>query len=90
MKKRIYLILIVSGFLIPLFLFAQSFETDLYFGLRNNADVSRLQQFLTLQGFYSGPITGNFLTLTREAVKKFQMAKKLNRLSDILVQKREA
>lgn len=48
------------------------FERDLYFGLRNDADVTRLQQFLTDQKIYSGPITGNFFSLTQAAVKQFQ------------------
>lgn len=48
------------------------FERDLYFGLRNDPDVTRLQQFLTDQKIYSGPITGNFFSLTQAAVKQFQ------------------
>jgi len=48
------------------------FSRNLYFGLRNNDEVKLLQKILTQAGVYNGPITGNFLTLTREAVKKFQ------------------
>ncbi|MFH1246491.1 MAG: peptidoglycan-binding domain-containing protein [Candidatus Liptonbacteria bacterium] len=50
------------------------FEKDLYFGLRNSSGVENLQQFLTDQGYYAGPITGNYLGLTLQAVRKFQAA----------------
>ena len=52
---------------------AQNFTNSLYYGLQNNAEVSQLQEFLTAQGLYSGPITGNFYTLTLNAVKAFQV-----------------
>jgi hypothetical protein len=39
-----------------------------------DAQVSALQQRLTTDGFYSGPITGFYGTLTKAAVKKFQSA----------------
>lgn len=48
------------------------FEQDLYFGIRNGSEVSNLQEFLQKQGVYSGPVNGNFFSLTREGVKKFQ------------------
>ncbi|OGF73667.1 hypothetical protein A3J56_00175 [Candidatus Giovannonibacteria bacterium RIFCSPHIGHO2_02_FULL_46_20] len=51
------------------------FFRDLYFGMRASAEVTRLQQFLTYEGFYIGPITGNFFLLTQEGVKKFQAVK---------------
>ena len=53
---------------------AGSFSRDLSFGMQNNPDVVQLQQFLTGKGFYSGPINGNFFTLTMKAVKVFQAA----------------
>lgn len=53
---------------------AISFDHDLYMGLRNDPDVSNLQEFLTDQGFYNQTISGNFFILTRNAVKKFQQA----------------
>lgn len=52
-----------------------SINHDLYFGLRNNADVSCLQEFLVSQGreiYPEGLVTGNFLSLTRAAVVRFQ------------------
>lgn len=48
------------------------FTQNLYYGLQNNSQVTQLQEFLTSQGLYSGPITGNFYFLTLGAVKAFQ------------------
>ncbi len=50
------------------------FEHNLYFGMRGNAEVSDLQELLTDQGFYAGPINGNFYILTTQALRKFQSA----------------
>lgn len=69
MKK---LILSLTLLLFPILVSAQTFEHDLYFGLRNDSDVIKLQEFLTDQGVYSGPITGNFFSLTLKGVKDFQ------------------
>ena len=52
--------------------FAMSFDNDLYFGLQDNPNVVKLQEFLTTDGVYTGPITGNFFSLTLKAVKDFQ------------------
>ena len=49
-----------------------SFTIDLYFGMKNSTDVTRLQQFLTAQNVYSGPITGNFYAMTKAAVMAYQ------------------
>jgi peptidoglycan hydrolase-like protein with peptidoglycan-binding domain len=49
-----------------------TFERDLYYGLRGDAEVTRLQEFLRDEGVYEGPVTGNFFTLTLAGVKKFQ------------------
>lgn len=48
------------------------FNRDLYFGLGEDADVKKLQEFLAGINLYNGPITGNFFEQTRDAVKKFQ------------------
>ncbi len=48
------------------------FIKDLYFGIQNDTEVNKLQEFLTDQGLYAGPITGNFYSLTLKAVKQFQ------------------
>lgn len=51
------------------------FERDLYFGTKDNSEVSCLQEFLKSQGpeiYPEGLITGNFLNLTKNAVIRFQ------------------
>lgn len=53
----------------------QKFESNLYFGIENNSDVRCLQEFLKSQGpeiYPEGLVTGNFLSLTRAAVIRFQ------------------
>ncbi len=60
---------------------SQSFANNLYFGLTNNADVTNLQQFLTNEGAYSGPITGNFFSLTLKGVKDFQTKNNISPVS---------
>jgi Glycosyl hydrolase family 26/Putative peptidoglycan binding domain len=49
------------------------FTTDLFFGVQASIQVKALQQLLTTQGLYAGPITGNFLNLTMQSVKEFQI-----------------
>jgi hypothetical protein len=49
------------------------FAGNLSFGIHGSPDVTALQQFLKDQGVYSGPITGNFFSLTLAAVKQFQV-----------------
>jgi len=70
------LIVLISIFLVlnwaPVFA-AADFNLNLYYGLKNNSEVKRLQEFLTNQGIYGGPATGNFFSLTLAAVKKFQL-----------------
>ena len=65
------------GFLIlfsalPALASTQTFNRNLYYGLTHDTDVQALQQFLTTQGDYDGPISGNFFSLTKKAVVKFQ------------------
>jgi hypothetical protein len=48
------------------------FSKNLYFGIQNDSEVTKLQEFLTSEGIYSGPITGNFFSLTLKAVKDYQ------------------
>lgn len=51
------------------------FYNDLYFGIWDSAEVSCLQQFLKGQGadiYPEGLVTGNFLSLTKAAVTRFQ------------------
>jgi murein L,D-transpeptidase YcbB/YkuD len=53
----------------------QAFTQDLYYGLWNNADVKRLQEFLISKGYLTGTATGNYYLKTVEAVKAYQTAK---------------
>ncbi len=70
MKK--YFIAAAVGLLFPFFAFA-SFDTNLHYGSIGQ-DVTALQEFLTQQGVYSGPISGNFYSLTLAGVRAFQKA----------------
>ncbi len=49
-----------------------SFSKDLYFGMQKDSEVIKLQEFLSGEGLYSGPITGNYFSLTMKAVIAFQ------------------
>jgi len=51
------------------------FNNDLYYGMKDNLEVRCLQEFLKSQGseiYPEGFITGNFLSLTQQAVIRFQ------------------
>jgi len=55
--------------------FCSSFNSDLYFGMANNESVRCLQGFLKNQGagiYPEGLMTGNFGSLTKQAVIRFQ------------------
>lgn len=54
---------------------AAIFGRDLFWGIRASRDVRALQKFLAGQGVFHGDATGNFFSLTRDAVKKFQAAR---------------
>lgn len=77
MKKYFIALFLITPFLA----FAQGFDQDLFYGLKANEDVKELQEFLTDKGFYNGPITGNFFSLTLTAVKKFQTAYSITPIS---------
>lgn len=49
-----------------------TFKKDLSWGMWENPDVAVMQQFLANQGFYKGPITGNFMDKTYTALVAFQ------------------
>jgi peptidoglycan hydrolase-like protein with peptidoglycan-binding domain len=58
----------------------QKLENDLYFGMMNNPEVRCLQEFLKSRGpeiYPEGLVTGNFLSLTLAAVKRYQASKGL-------------
>ncbi|MDO8556910.1 MAG: peptidoglycan-binding protein [Candidatus Jorgensenbacteria bacterium] len=70
-------LVLVSAFILVLGLFSVAhaealFIKDLYFGIQSDSEVMKLQEFLTGEGVYSGPITGNFFSLTLKAVKNYQ------------------
>lgn len=48
-----------------------AFDVNLRYG-SSGAEVIELQEFLTAEGVYTGPITGNFFSLTLAGVKAFQ------------------
>ncbi len=58
--------------MLPFGAFAAVFEHDLYVGIVNNQDVKNLQEFLHDQKLYDSPITGNFFSLTKQAVIALQ------------------
>ncbi|HEC66098.1 MAG TPA: hypothetical protein ENI23_12465 [bacterium] len=49
-----------------------SFDRNLFYGISNDLEVTKLQEFLTTEGVYDGPVTGNFFSLTLQGVKNFQ------------------
>ena len=52
-----------------------TFSSNLYYGMMNNSEVRCLQEFLKSQGpeiYPEGLVTGNFLSLTKAAVIRFQ------------------
>jgi len=67
-------VLFGASFASAAFAASDLFERNLYFGLRGDSDVVRLQEFLTKEGVYRGPQNGNFYALTKEGVKKYQKA----------------
>src|SRR3989338_5298702 len=75
MKK--FILLLVVGLLFTTSVSAAEFNADLRYGVAKNAEVTKLQKFLTAEKLYSGPITGNFYSLTLKAVKAFQAREKI-------------
>lgn len=72
---------VFAALLLPSVSSAAVFDKNLYYGIQKSADVSALQEFLTENGNYSGPITGNFFSLTLAAVKRFQTANNIKPVS---------
>lgn len=70
--KKLILFFLLSLLFIPLVAEA-SFDINLYYGLLNNDKVKELQEFLIDKKFLTGvSATGNFLSLTLNAVKSYQ------------------
>jgi hypothetical protein len=77
MKRLIAITVLGAALVVPSIYSARAssaaiFNNNLSYGISGSSDVTALQQFLQTQGIYSGPITGNFFSLTRAAVKTFQ------------------
>lgn len=73
MKKiftLLYSVAVVAA--IPFVVFAANFDHDISYGTRHDPEVTSLQEFLTKNGSYQGPLTGNFFSLTRQALIDFQ------------------
>jgi murein DD-endopeptidase MepM/ murein hydrolase activator NlpD len=49
------------------------FTRDLEFGMTNDSDVKALQDILRYEGLFASESTGNYFTLTAQAVKKYQL-----------------
>src|SRR5260370_16354661 len=64
---------VICCYAFPAGILAQTFDHDLYYGLQNSQDVTKLQDFLTSENLYSGPISGNYYSLTQTPVRAFQL-----------------
>lgn len=78
MKKAIFLGLLFV--LIVPFTSHAALDTNLKYG-STGPSVTELQEFLTSQGVYSGPISGNFYALTLAGVKAFQTKQNISPVS---------
>lgn len=74
--KKLLTIAIFSVLLISSTAYAD-FNRNLTYGAKG-ANVSELQEFLTDYGCYTGPISGNFYSLTSKAVKCFQAKERIS------------
>lgn len=72
LQRNTTFIFFIFFLLFPAWVWGAGFEQDLYFGVTYHDEVRKLQEFLRGQGIYRYETTGNFLALTREAVKQFQ------------------
>lgn len=66
MKKLLLVLLFVP------FITQASFDVNIKYGTKGSDNVREIQEFLTGEGVYSGPITGNFYALTLKGIKTFQ------------------
>lgn len=74
MGAKMALVISFAAAFLPLAAAAR-FDRDLYYGLRNDTEVARLQDFLRERGFFVlTQSTGNFFGLTQGAVQQFQAA----------------
>lgn len=87
--KKLILLSLLCILCIPLVTSA-SLDTNLYYGLKNNADVKELQTFLIGKGLLNSEATGNFLSLTVSAVKSYQKEKGISQTGFVGVLTRDA
>lgn len=76
---KLLAVTVMGVLLVPSAAFA-SFDVDLRYG-SSGAEVLELQEFLTAEGVYTGPITGNFFSLTLAGVKAFQARENITPVS---------
>src|ERR1035437_5639541 len=76
MKK--FIIVSLLSLLFAPFVANASLNTNLYYGLQQNGDVTQLQNFLRDKGFLTANATGNFYSLTLKAVKAYQTSVGIN------------
>lgn len=75
LRKAILFFIIIIVFSPFPVLAQETFTRNLYFGLYNNPEVVKAQEFLRGLGFFNYPVSnGNYLWTTVTAVKKFQQA----------------
>ncbi|PJE64350.1 MAG: hypothetical protein COU90_02770 [Candidatus Ryanbacteria bacterium CG10_big_fil_rev_8_21_14_0_10_43_42] len=75
MNMKKYAIFFLLSFAFVSFASAEDFTRDLFVGIRNDPEVVRLQEFLRAKGFFTYPeSTGNYFSLTQQAVAAFQLA----------------
>ena len=75
MKKITFIISAIVAIVLPIVAAHAAsilFTHDLYFGMQSSDEVSHLQEFLRDRGFFKESVTGNFFSLTREALIEFQ------------------
>jgi peptidoglycan hydrolase-like protein with peptidoglycan-binding domain len=72
--KKLIAVSALLGLLLPSIVFGATFTRNLSYGT-TGTDVSWLQQFLTDESLYTGPITATFGPLTRNGVIAFQEQK---------------
>ncbi len=84
-KLFLFLVVPIVMFSAVVNIYAQSvtvtqFNNNLYWNISSaySSDVKMLQQFLTNQGLYTGPINGSYLTQTYNAVVQFQTKQGIN------------
>ena len=87
--KKIIVLLFISLLFVPFFVSA-AIDQNLYYGLTKNNKVIELQQYLIEKGFFLGKATGNFYSLTLNAVKQYQASKNINTTGYVGVLTRQA